>query len=538
MVLASFALQMAFYMGMYIMQMAGMMYWLSGTRTEKIMPGDARTVTLDDYKGQPVVLERARYLVRVLEGWGRIREMGGEPPKGVLLVGGPGTGKTYLAQCLAGEAKVPFALLDASGLVSMFFGMGAMKVRRFFSYAKKMARRFGAFVMVLDELDSIGTARGGVEGQAGGGFGGGGFWGGMGGMGVLNTLLTCMDGLEGPSGIEGWFKKKYYGWLGEPLPKPDYTILVMGSTNRGSVLDAALTRAGRFDMQLRVTPPTTAGLKEVIEYYLGQVRHAEEIDTYRVASALRGATPADVKTAIRRNAVVYAERANRDHVIEEDIYQGAWEAVLGIETPPAEPHARDQRSVAMHEAGHAIALAALFPEQRVLLATIIPHAGTGRFSGALGMVIHGLREERQSLPVDYLARGVMVSMAGREAAALLGRPERGFLGDRRNIQGELLTLIAEGYFGYEASLLLDFGTSPLTSMPKEAKEAIAKFLDNAAKMTRQILQRNQEALDAMTELLLREGTVTAETIEKFFREHSVTPPPSLSWLFTQEEENK
>jgi len=294
-------------------------------------------------------------------------------------------------------------------------------------------------------------------------------------------------------------------------------------------------------MQLRVTPPTTAGLKEVIEYYLGQVQHAKEIDTHRVASALRGATPADVKTAIRRNAVVYAERANRDHVIEEDIYQGAWEAVLGIETPPPEPHSRDQRLVALHEAGHAIVAAALFPEMRVLLATIVPHAGTGQLGMTLGVVIPRLREERQSLPVDFMARRVIMSMAGREAAMQAGRPETGFLGDRVNIQHAIAGLIAEGAFGYEAAVRLGTGGpmgGMLAGLSEGTGKALHEFLERAEKLTRQILSENRESLEALADLLMEEGTVTAERIERFFDEHPVKPPASLSWLFTQEEENK
>lgn len=524
MIVALQVIQVVFYFGF-------LTYYLSGTKTEKTMPGDARSVTLDDYRGQPVISERARYLVRVLEGWGRIRDMGGEAPRGVLLIGGPGTGKTYLGRCLAGEVGVPFFMLDASGLVSMWMGMGSIKVRRFFATLKKYAKRYGAAVAFLDELDAIGAARSGVEGQ-GMAVGPRGFLGGMGGMGVLNTLLSCMDGLEGPSGFRGWITKKLYGWLKQPLPRPDYTILVIASTNRPAVLDTALTRAGRFDMQLRVTPPTKDGLKDVLVYYLAQVRHAPEIDVDRVASALRGAVPADVKTAVKRNAVVFAERAGRDHIIEEDIYEGAWEAVLGLEVPSPEPYQRDQKAIALHEAGHAIAAAALFPELMPLLVTIIPHAGTGRTGPILGVFVPRLRDERQSLPLDFLGRRIMLSMAGRESGVVMGRPEMGFLGDRQNIQNAVAALIAEGAFGYSMAVLSG-GTAP-ADLPQKAHEALNQFLENLKVQTQEILRQNKGALEDLADLLLTEGTLTAARLEQFFANHPIRPPDKLAWIWAQE----
>lgn len=588
----------------FVTYFGGMMYFLSSTRTDKIMPGDARSLTLEDYRGQPVILEKATQLVSVLNGWSKIKEMGGEAPRGLLLIGGPGTGKTYLAQCLAGETEVPYILLDASGLVSMWMGMGSIKVMRFFGMMKKYAKRYGACVAFLDEVDAIGAARGGVEGQ-GMAVGPRGMLGG-GGMGVLNTILSQMDGLDRPPGIGGWFKRKFYGWLGRPMPKPDYTILVIASTNRPSVLDAALTRSGRFDLQWRITPPTESGLRDVVEYYLDKVTHIATlsvglceycgatvkgtltckgcsaqapddvlltisswpcpycsqfnrdskktclncgamrpapIDTRRVAASLRGATPADIRTAVQRNAVLRALAEDRDRITESDILLGAWEAFLGVEMPEPEPYEADQYSTAAHEAGHIVACLALFPEMKPLLATIIPHAGTGRLGPTLGLVLPRLTRERQTLPLDFLHRRLLMSMAGREAGALLSnnRMGLGFLGDRRNMQGALASMIMEGAFGYPAALAFGPGMTgepDFKSAGKETQERIDEMLVRYQRWTCELLEENREVLEKLTGLLLEEGTLDAARLEEFFDEYPVQPHKSVEELFEEAREHE
>jgi cell division protease FtsH len=343
-------------------------------------------------------------------------------------------------------------------------------------------------------------------------------------MGVLNTILSRMDGLDQPPGLIGTLRRKLYGWLKLPLPKLNYSILVMAATNRPGVLDAALTRAGRFDEQWRIEPPSEVNLRQVIVYYLAKVEHSESIDVNRLAAVLRGATPAEVRTAIVKKATGKAELDGRDEINESDIYWGALEALIGLDAPTLEPNLGDQKAIAWHEAGHAILLTALFPELKGQLATIVPHTGTGRGGPTLGMVIPGFKEERQSLPTDFLMRRLLMSMAGREATSLLSkgttRTHMGFGGDRVNMQNALRGLIAEGAFGYSASLLAK-STDPLEGLAKPTNRQVDRLLDYAAATTRRILRDNITALSALANLLLEQGTLTADRLEAFSAEYPI-----------------
>jgi len=414
----------------------------------------------------------------------------------------------------------------------MWLGMGGIKVRRLFSTAKNLAMRSAtkACVVFLDELDAIGSGRGNTLGQttAMPGFRG------FGGMGVINTLLSCLDGLEGPPGVKGWLMRKWCGLINKPLPKPNYIVLVMASTNRPDVLDKALTRAGRFDEWIRINPPSTKNLAEVVEYYLQKVRRERGIDPLTIARGMRGSTPADVKTTILRGATQRACLAEREYITIEDITKAWLETILGLESPEPEPHEGDQRAIAYHEAGHAIAVAALFPELVTVLATIIPHSGSGRIGPTLGVVIPRLVEERQGLPLDFLIRRVLVSMAGREADALMtGRVGMGFGGDRQNIIMALAALITQGAAGYTASVMFQMGQfgPNFSTLPKKVKEGMDGVLEEFARMTREVLVTNRESLDALAELLLEEGTLTSERIEQFFDKHPVMPIKEFEWVW-------
>ena len=248
--------QVVFYFGFIF-------YYLGGVKMVKVMPGEAGEVTLeDDYWGQPELVKVARQWVSLLEEPAALRQMGGQPVTGALLGGPPGSGKTHLARCMAGSAAVPFLGLDGSRLISMWLGVGSIKIMRLFATARKLAKRYGACIVFIDELDSIGSSRGGVTGgqpQAG-------MFGGMpmmgAGAGVLNTLLAQLDGI---SEQRGRLKARWYKLRGKKMPLPDHIIFVMGATNRPGVLDPALTRAGRLDVKIRVDPTDKAGRVEIIK---------------------------------------------------------------------------------------------------------------------------------------------------------------------------------------------------------------------------------------------------------------------------------
>ncbi len=523
-------MQLLMLVGMQAVQMFAyfglMMYWMGGTKTVKIMPGDPQhDLTLEDYKGQPQLLEMAEYLQSVLEGHGQIKDMGGEPTHGVLLAGKPGTGKTYLAKCLAGAAHVPFLMLDASGLQSMWMGMSAIKVKRLFAQAKKLAANNGACVVFLDELDSIAKDRGGVEGgkmSAGPGVG---MFGGGGATQGLNALLTCMDGVSQPGGLWNAIKKMAYKLLKEPMPQAEGHVLVMGCTNRPKVLDPAIKRAGRLDQTIYVGTPDEAGVREIANYYIAKVQH-DEIPLHTVGSALRGQTPADIKVAIMRIAPQYALRDNRDHINIGDIVKAIWEAKLGLEQPYTDPHPEDSKATAFHEAGHAIVTMALLPEENVNFASVVPHTGTGNIGKTLGVIIHNDKVERQGYPLHKLYRWIAVSMGGREGADIAGYPYVGAGGDQNNISRLIRAIIGEGGMGYYAAFV---GRST-GKMDKETAKVVRKTLKQLRSITRETLKANAEAHNEFAELLLEHGSLTTEQILEFVEQHTFVVPEAFGGL--------
>jgi len=365
MMAAFMIVQVVFYFGFIF-------YYLGGVKTIKVMPGEAREVTLeDDYWGQPELVEVTRQWVSLLENPTQLRQMGGQPITGVLLSGPPGSGKTHLARCMAGSAAVPFLGLDGSRLMM-----------RLFANARRLARRFGACIVFIDELDAIGTNRGGVTGGQSqtGMFGGMPFWGA--GAGVLNTLLTQMDGINEP---RGWLRARWYKLRGKKMPPPDYVVFVMGATNRPDVLDPALTRAGRLDVKIRVDPADKAGRIEIIRGYLRTVACAEPIDVEAFAMDTTGLTPADLKTIIVRRAPTRALFAGRGGITNADLQACLAEQSMGLRQPIAGMRLKDKRAIAYHEAGHAVATWAL-TEDKIARVSIIRYAGGPTGGASLGHV--------------------------------------------------------------------------------------------------------------------------------------------------------
>src|SRR5947207_6424937 len=266
-----YAFQISFALLFGIMQFVAIFWFLGRPRLYWVMPGETG-VTFEDYKGNPEVLEAARRIVGLLRGVKEFQQMGGSPVRGLLLSGPPGTGKSYLAQCMSTEAGVPFAYASAASFRAMFIGMDILMIRRLYSKARRLAREYGGCVVFMDEFDAIGMSRS----RSGGGTMamGGGMFGAMGGTGGLNELLMQMD----PPNIEtGWFKK-ILRTLGLSHSRVQAEpVLTVGATNITDALDPALLRPGRFDRRIHVAPPTDKYRGEVIEYYLHKVAHAPNI---------------------------------------------------------------------------------------------------------------------------------------------------------------------------------------------------------------------------------------------------------------------
>src|SRR5688500_13662379 len=285
-----------------IAQFGVLMWFLSRPRKYVVTPDSPQIgLSFESYRGQPDLLDHAKSTVKILRGVRKFRDLGGEPPKGMLLSGSPGTGKTFLAGVMAAEANLPFIYIDASSLASMWMGMDALIVVRLFSQARKLARKYalpgepGACIIFIDELDSVGLSRGGTQG--------GQQQGGMGPMGLmnfrgmaLNTMLNQMDSLG--QHVEDRAKYKFLRWLGfvrGPVP-PKPVIFVIGATNRPDVLDPALVRPGRLDRRLNVYPPDATGRRDIIQHYLAQKSHVPELDVEMMVHDSVRWTPIEIKT--------------------------------------------------------------------------------------------------------------------------------------------------------------------------------------------------------------------------------------------------
>ena len=295
-ILPALAVQISFAFIFIGAQFFMMFYMLSRPRKYVVTPDDVQIgVGFDSYRGQPDLLDHARSTVAILRGVREFELRGGDMPKGLLLSGGPGTGKTFLASVIAAEAKLPFIYMDASSLQGAFIGTSQLMVIKLFRDARGLARSYaepgkrGACIVFLDELDAIGMSRGGQQGGMGMGMGmGGGMFGGGGSQG-LNALLNQMDSLT--EHIEDRFRYKILRWLGiirgpvrnRPL------VFVIGATNRPEVLDAALIRPGRLDRIIEVHPPDADGRRDIINFYLSKKAHDPDIDHGHDGDRLHGA---------------------------------------------------------------------------------------------------------------------------------------------------------------------------------------------------------------------------------------------------------
>ena len=503
---------LVFYAFMMIFQFGAMMWFLSRPRKYVVTPDSPQIgLSFANYRGQPDLLEHAKTTVKILRGVRRFRELGGEPPKGMLLSGSPGTGKTFLAGVMAAEAKLPFIYIDASSLASMWMGMDALIVVSLFSQARKLARKYalpgepGSCIIFIDELDSIGLSRGGVQGgQQQGSMGPMGI---MGGRGMaLNTMLNQMDSLG--AHVEDRMKYKFLRWLGfvrGPVP-PKPLIFIIGATNRPDVLDAALVRPGRLDRRLNVYPPDAVGRKDVIVHYLAQKSHVPDIDVEMMVADSVGWTPIEVKTIINE-ALILAHEDGREQLNYRDWLAARDMRALGLKQP-ATYSTEDKRAIAYHEAGHAVVAKYLQPENRTLKATII------RIGDALGLVQRSPKEERYTRHAREIETDIMVSLGSRAVEEVfLGTKMTGAGSDLQTATAHALMYV--GAFGMGPSLMTSQmsamgGYSPSTLMMAD------RLLDQLFEETKRLVTAKDFAVHAVANALLQRGELIGPELDEVF----------------------
>ncbi|HXF85806.1 MAG TPA: AAA family ATPase [Anaerolineales bacterium] len=502
-VLLGFVFRIVFAIAFVIIQFVAIFWFMAQSRVEIIRPGDPKQVTFDDYKGQPNLLKMVRQWITLLSDREQFQKMGGQFINGLLLYGEPGTGKTLLAKAMAGEAGIAFISIEGSGFRAMFWGVDVLKMIRFISQARKLAREYGACIAYIDEIDAVGMSRGAVMGGQTGVFGGmGGFWGG--GTGALTRLLYEMDGINQ---LTRWEKlrARFYQLLKKPVPPRNWHVLFMGSTNRPDVLDPALTRPGRFDRTVVVNKPDRAGRREIVKYYLSKIKTDETVDVEAIVSDTAWATPARIMSAITKDAVRLALFDGRDRVSQHDIELAFQEQAMGLENPIEEMQEDQRRQVAYHEAGHAVIQYYLRPDERIVRVSII------RRSDALGYVLPVPNYDIYSLPLRTFVADIIVSMAGHVATKLfLGEYWTGATSDFQNIRGRLWQLAHYGYFG-----------PPLEVQPsnidKDKMKIVEKFWNKLEEQTEKLLVAHAPEVHAVAQALLERNDLSGRECVEIIR---------------------
>lgn len=508
MLIFSFAFQIAFTLFIVVFQFVAIFWFLGRPRLYWVMPGETG-LTFKDYVGNPGVLEEARRIVTILRGVQDFKEMGGKPVRGLLLSGPPGTGKSYLAQCISTEAGVPFAYASAASFKAMFIGMDVLMVKRLYGKARKLAREYGSCVIFMDEFDAIGMSRGGGnQGQASmmGGFFG------FGGTGSLNELLMQMD----PPPVEtGWFKKilRLLGLYHERAQ--EQPVLTIGATNIPQSLDPALLRPGRFDRQIKVLPPTDKYRAEVIEYYLKKVKHDPKISIKALVQRMPEYTPVAIKHVINE-AVIIAHFNGHEYVTYRDITEAQDTHEFGLRQE-SDLTAIERRRLAYHEAGHTVAC--YYVMDRHFPAYVTLHRHTGE-EGAEAFAAWRAKETvKTSNSQEVLAR-IKVALASRAAEEIILDLNLNGVG------GDLMsaTTYAAAYVGawgmdgtYTSAFAIREMQFPGLGVSR-ISERVEEVLQQQYREVKQLLQDHREALIAVAEALIDHNELVADEIKELIDE--------------------
>jgi cell division protease FtsH len=505
----TYAFQIIFAVLFGIMQFVAIFWFLGRPRLYWVMPGETG-VTFDDYKGNPEVLEAARRIVGLLRGVKEFQDMGGNPVRGLLLSGDPGTGKSYLAQCMSTEAGVPFAYASAASFRAMFIGMDILMIRRLYSKARRLAREYGGCVVFMDEIDAIGASRS----RGGGTMGlGGGIFGGMMGTGGLNQLLMEMD----PPNIEtGWFKKilRTIGLYHSRVQNEP--VLTVGATNVPEFLDAALLRPGRFDRRINVAPPTDKYRPEVIEYYLNKVKYDPTISIAAVSQRLVSYTPVAIKHVVNE-AVIIAHYDGREMITYKDLVEAQDVHEFGLRQL-AELTPIERRRLAYHEAGHTVACYYLLERYFPAFVTLHMH---GDLEGAAAFAAWRQKETIITKSREDVLAFIQVSLASRAAEELfLDVNLNGVSGDFKSA-----TELASSYVGiygmdgtFTSCLAFAGTTLEKTVRVDKFSERVEKVLQSQFQAVKRLFQEHSEAVIAVADALMERDELVAEEIKQLIDE--------------------
>ena len=468
------------YMSRKLMKRAGgknAMSFGMGKSSAKIYVKSSEGIRFRDVAGEDEAKENLSEIVEYLHNPARYKEIGASMPKGILLVGPPGTGKTMLAKAVAGEANVPFFSMSGSEFVEMFVGMGASKVRDLFQQAKEKA----PCIVFIDEIDAIGKKR---DGQIGGNDER---------EQTLNQLLTEMDGFEDNTGV-----------------------IILAATNRPESLDPALLRPGRFDRRVPVELPDLKGREDILKVHAKKIKVGDNVDYNKVARMASGASGAELANIVNE-AALRAVRDNRKFVTQEDLEESIEVVIAGYQKKNAILTDKEKRIVAYHEIGHALVAAKQTNSAPVQKITIVP-----RTSGALGYTMqveegnHYLMTKEEILykiatltggrAAEEIVFGSVTTGASNdiEQATKLARAMITRYGMTRDFDMVAMEVQTNQYLGGDSSLTCS--TETQTKIDEKVVEVVRSEHEKAAG----ILMENREKLDDLARYLYEKETITGE----------------------------
>ena len=448
-----------------------------GKSNAKVYVKSAEGIKFDDVAGEDEAKENLQEVVNYLHDPSKYQEIGASMPKGILLVGPPGTGKTMLAKAVAGEANVPFFSMSGSEFVEMFVGMGASKVRDLFRQAKEKA----PCIVFIDEIDAIGKKR---DGQLGGNDER---------EQTLNQLLTEMDGFEGNTGV-----------------------IILAATNRPESLDPALTRPGRFDRRVPVELPDLKGREEILKVHAKKIKIAEDVDFNKVARMASGASGAELANIVNE-AALRAVRDDRRFATQADLEESIEVVIAGYQKKNAIMTDHEKKIVSYHEIGHALVAAMQTHSAPVQKITIVP-----RTSGALGYTMQVEEGNHYLMTKEEMENKIATLTGGRaaeevafgsvttgasndiEQATKLARAMITRYGMSDDFGMVALETVTNQYLGGDASLACSADTQ--TKIDQQVVELVKREHDKAV----DILTANREKLDRLAAFLYEKETITGE----------------------------
>lgn len=463
-----------------------------GKSKARLLGEDQIKTTFADVAGVDEAKEEVQELVEFLRDPSKFQKLGGTIPRGVLMAGAPGTGKTLLAKAIAGEAKVPFFSISGSDFVEMFVGVGASRVRDMFDQAKKQA----PCIIFIDEIDAVGRHRGGGHG---------------GGHDereqTLNQLLVEMDGFEGNEGV-----------------------IVIAATNRPDVLDKALLRPGRFDRQVVVGLPDIRGREQILKVHMRKVPIDERVEAMVIARGTPGFSGADLANLVNE-AALFAARGNKRLVTMEEFEKARDKIMMGAERRSMVMSEKEKQNTAYHEAGHAI-VGKIVPEHDPIhKVTIIPR---GRALGVTQFLPEG---DKYSLSRRAIESSIATLFGGRIAEEMTLGADGITTGASNDI--ERATELARNMvtkWGLSDKLgPLHYGEDD-TGMPgmsaanysgetsKMIDEEVRDIIDRCYNRAKEILEENRDILEAMKDALMEYETIDAEQVDDLMARRKVRPP--------------